>query len=565
MVSNIIGIGATNVEERGLAVNHQLESTPVNFEPCESVPQAGVLFVLPFLEQTGLFSFKDHFQELKKGYYHITFIILFIAFMYLRRIKNPEQLKHHSPGEFGKLMGLDRVPEARCLRGKLKQICTQQKSWQWNMDLAKKWIHHEENEFYYIDGHVQVYNGHKAKLGKKHVARQKLCLPGMQEFWVNNKDGMPYFYVTGQVNEKLIEMLETQIIPTLLKEVPSKYTMAELDNDLGLPRFTLVFDREAYSPAFFKRLWEKYRIAIITYRKNVKDIWDKNDFDEITINIEGNETKMLLAEKDIKLDNLPMREIRRLSGNHQTSVITTNKKLSLHRVATHMFARWTQENFFKYMRQDYDFDRLLQYAVDHIDNDFVVVNPEYNNIAYRLKKTREKTSRRMATLYKLQEDNVKDDLESTGKYLKKQIKVKQELDVFKEKEDQLLDKRKQTPYKIKIEDMPDNVKYNKLNLESKRFQNIIKIICYRAETSFANLLSGNYKKSINEKRALVKSIINSHADILPDYQKNQLTVKLYSQSSPRMNDAIKNVCNLLNETKTKYPGTNLIMNYKIAT
>ena len=129
----------------------------------------------------------------------------------------------------------------------------------------------------------------------------------------------------------------------------------------------------------------------------------------------------------------------------------------------------------------------------------------------------------------------------------------------------MLDARKQTPYKIKIEDMPDNVRYNKLNLESKRFQNIIKIICYRAETSFATLLSSNYKKSINEKKALVKSIINSHADIVPDYQNNTLTVSLYSQSSPRMNDTIKNICNLLNETKTKYPGTNLIMNYKIAT
>jgi len=60
-------------------------------------------------------------------------------------------------------------------------------------------------------------------------------------------------------------------------------------------------------------------------------------------------------------------------------------------VAIHMFSRWTQENFFQYMRQDYDFDRLLQYAVEQIDEDFMVVNPEYNNNAYYLKKTREKS------------------------------------------------------------------------------------------------------------------------------------------------------------------------------
>jgi len=116
-----------------MAINHQLETTPIRFEPCQSVPGAGVLLLLPFLEQTGLFSFKEHYQELEKGYYYIDCIILFLSFMFLRRIKNPEQLKYHSPGEFGKIMGLDRIPEAKCLRKKLKEICSQEHSEQWNM------------------------------------------------------------------------------------------------------------------------------------------------------------------------------------------------------------------------------------------------------------------------------------------------------------------------------------------------------------------------------------------------------------------------------------------------
>ena len=54
-------------------------------------------------------------------------------------------------------------------------------------------------------------------------------------------------------------------------------------------------------------------------------------------------------------------------------------------------------------------------------------------------------------------------------------------------------------------------------------------------------------------------------DIIPDYQTNQLTIKIYTQANPRMSLAIKNVVQLLNETETKYPGTNLVLNYKIAT
>jgi hypothetical protein len=485
--------------------------------------------------------------------------------MYLRRIKNPEQLKYYSPGEFGKIMGLDRVPEAKCLRGKLKEICSQNSSRQWNMNLANKWALLEYNEFYYIDGHVQVYFGYKASLGKKHVSRQKLCLPGMQEFWVNNKNGMPYFYITGQVNEKLLEMLEKQIIPTLLNEMPSKYTGMELQEDTDLPRFTIVFDREAYSPVFFQKLWHDYRIAVITYRKNVKDSWDENEFSEYVVDIEGNQTTMKLGEHTVELNNVCMREIRRLSGNHQTSVITTNKKLSIFMVAFYMFSRWTQENFFKYLRQDYDFDRLLQYAVEQIDKGFVVNNPEYNNITYKLGKLREKISRKKAVLYELQEKNLKDDLDKANEYLTKQIKAMEELKILEDQEKRLLEIRSQVPSQLKIEDMPDDIKYNKLNIESKRFQNIIKMICYRAETSCANLLSENFKKSINEKRTVVKCIINSTADIVPDYENNKLNINIYSQANPRLNRSIEKAINLLNETETKYPGTNLVLNYKIAT
>lgn len=548
-----------------MAVNHKLQATPVIFEPCQSVPKAGVLFLLPFLEQTGLFSYRQHYYEIDKGYYDIDFIVLFIAFMYLRRIKNPEQLKHHSPGEFGKLMGLDRIPEAKCLRGKLKEICNQNNSSQWNMALANSWASQEENEFYYIDGHVQVYSGYKANLGKKHVSRQKLCLPGMQEFWVNNSQGMPYFFVTGQVNEKLLEMLQTQIIPKLLNEMPSKYTEAQLKEDPDLPRFTIVFDREGYSPVFYQKIWDEHRIAVLTYRKKVKDKWDESDFTKHIINIEGNETKMMLAEKPVELNGVLMREVRRLSGDHQTSVITTNKKLSILMVALYMFSRWTQENFFKYLRQDYDFDRLLQYAVQQIDKGFVVSNPEYNNITYKLGKVREKISRRKATLYQLHEDHLKDNLNATNKHLEKQLKINNELTILKDEEIAILKKRAQMPSQIKVEDMPDMIKYNKLNVESKSFQNIIKIICYRAETSCANLLVSGFKKHINEKRSLVKSIIESSADVIPDYKNNQLIIKIYSQANPRMNAAIDNLIVHLNETETKYPGTNLVLNYQIAT
>jgi hypothetical protein len=43
-------------------------------------------------------------------------------YMALCRIKAVEQLQYQPPGELGKLLGLDRIPEVRCLRKKLSQL-----------------------------------------------------------------------------------------------------------------------------------------------------------------------------------------------------------------------------------------------------------------------------------------------------------------------------------------------------------------------------------------------------------------------------------------------------------
>jgi len=78
--------------------------------------------------------------------------------------------------------------------------------------------------------------------------------------------------------------------------------------------------------------------------------------------------------------------------------------------------------FFKYMRQEYAIDKIIEYGVDEIDKDIKVVNREYSNLTHKIKKIREKISRRKAILFVEMGKNNKDTLESTGKYLKRNLK-----------------------------------------------------------------------------------------------------------------------------------------------
>ena len=68
---------------------------------------------------------------------------------------------------------------------------------------------------------------------------------------------------------------------------------------------------------------------------------------------------MQIAEREISINGIKGREIRKLcKDGHQTVIITTDLVTPTGRLAVHMFNRWGQENFFKYMKEHYGLDRL---------------------------------------------------------------------------------------------------------------------------------------------------------------------------------------------------------------
>lgn len=92
-------------------------------------------------------------------------------------------------------------------------------------------------------------------------------------------DGQPFFMVNKAVDPGLLTVLEEEIVPRLKHDVPRQPSLFDLDEARSLPRFTLVFDREGYSPDFMLRMWEK-RIACLTYRKYPGEDWPESEFHE---------------------------------------------------------------------------------------------------------------------------------------------------------------------------------------------------------------------------------------------------------------------------------------------
>ena len=213
--------------ESGNAYWHSLGKmvgAPVRFDRCLDVPKAGVLCAIPSLVANGLFTGAKQFLGQVKGYYTIFHVLLLLSFMALCRIKTTEKIRGHAPGEFGKLLGLDRAPEVRCLRYKMDALSADHGAEKWAAYLGKYWMEQapESVGALYVDGHVRVYHGKLTRLPRRYVSRERLCMRGITDYWVNDAIGRPFFVVEKQIDPGLLAVLRDDIVPRLLQDVPNQ-------------------------------------------------------------------------------------------------------------------------------------------------------------------------------------------------------------------------------------------------------------------------------------------------------------------------------------------------------
>ena len=560
-----MGMGCVRVEERVLAAFGKLMEAPTRFETGRDVSCGGVLWALPALLANGLLHRHEECFKLPKGFYGVAHVLLLMGFLALARVKSLEQLRFEPPGEWGHLLGLDRIPEVHTLRAKLGVMAQGAQVESWSGGLSKQWMEQapELAGRLYLDGHVRVYHGHQTPLPKRYVAREKLCLRGTTDYWINDQQGRPFFVVNTAANPGLIAVLRQEIVPRLLKEVPRQPSDPELEKDRRLFRFVMIFDREGYSPELFAELWKK-RIACQTYRKGAMEDWPLEEFQEYeAILPHGEKQKMKLAEHGVWLgEKLWVREIRQLSANgHQTAVISTDFKSDLVQVARQMFSRWSQENWFKYMIEHYDLEGLGTYALEPVSETTRVVNPAARVLASQIKSKAALLSRRQAQ-YGSGELAGPLEVEKAEAYQNRQTQLRETILALKRELDALKQKRKQIPSHIKLGDLPQEERFKQFSRARKHLVDTIKMVAYRAETALAMSMRERMART-DDARALLREIFVTEADLLPDEDAGTLTVSLHHLSNASSDKLATQLAEELNATETIFPGTQLRMVFKL--
>ncbi len=565
-----MGTACTRPDERVLAAFGLLDGAPIRFEPCRDVTFGGVLCALPALAENGLFRHIHDCLKTLRGYYSTLHVIILLAHMALCRIKTVERLQFQPPGELGKLSGLDRVPEVRCLRRKLAALSIDDGPAKWAGLLSEDWLK-EEPELagtLYVDGHVRLYHGSQTALPKRYVSRQRLCLRGTTDYWVNDVLGQPFFVVQRPIDHGLLEALRNDIVPRLLKDVPGQPTAEELEADRYRARFVIVFDREGYSPEFFKEMWRTYRIACITYHKYPKEDWPVEEFADVETRLPNGEVVTLkLAERGSRIgdhkNGLWVREVRKLTtSGHQTSLISTAFGGSAVQNAVGLFSRWSQENFFRYMMEHFAIDVLNEYRTEEIpETKRPVVNPKWRQLDRRKRSVKSKLTHRQArfaalTLHPESDENAR------AKWEKQKAELVEAIDQLEHELAEINDLLKTTPNHLQWDQLPASEKFERLAPSRKQLVDTVKMVAYRAETAMASIVRESLART-DDARSLLRDLFRSQADLLPDVEQQVLRVHVHPMSNPRSNRAIAHLLDHLNAAEFTYPGTSLRLVYSL--
>ena len=226
-----------------------------------------------------------------------------------------------------------------------------------------------------------------------------------------------------------------------------------------------------------------------------------------------------------------------------------------------MFARWSQENFFKYMMEHYGIDRLIQYGVEKMDETVKLVNPAYRHLDSQVRSSRATLSRKTRIYGELiLEAEINE--QAVARYAEKKSALREEIEALTKDLEVLKEERKQTAKHVLYADLPEAEQFKKLNSSGKQFVDTIKMIAYRAETAMAQIVKGFMLKK-DEARAFIRQICMTDADMQPDHQAGILHIRLHTMTNPRNNVYAEKLCQVLNDSETVFPGTNLRLVYSL--
>jgi prepilin-type processing-associated H-X9-DG protein len=553
---------APRAAERALARFGLIPAAPPVFTRCARAPLAGLLLALPALAGTGLLETAHAtYGGLPNGFYSLDTMLCESVFRALLGQARAQGAARIDPVALGRALGLDRAPEVKTIRRKIRLLADAGKAGDWIAAMARRRVQArpEQAAVLYVDGHVRAYQGTR-RIAKTHVPRLKFPAPATVETWVSDAAGDPLLVVMAEPAASLAAELR-RLIP-------------ELRATVGDDRRVLVgFDRGGWSPTLFADL-DAAGFDTLTWRKGATADIDEHRFATHSHTDEHGRTHTWrLADTVIELDIadgprqgevFAMRQISlfNAAATRQMHILTTRRDLPAAEIRYRMGSRWRQENHYRYARIHFDLDSHDTYRTGEDDRTRMVPNPAKKPAYQQVEKARralhsaETTRDRELLAASTPPPGV------TTVVTNEMINtINTDVHAAEAMLDAALTEHQAIPARLPLAEV--NPGQQVLDTETKLIHHAIRIAAFNTAQSLARaIVTGtSYTRADDEAHSLIRTALAGSGDIIPDH--DTLHIRLDPLPAPRHTAAIDELCHALNDINTVYPSTGLTLRYSI--
>jgi hypothetical protein len=509
----------------------------------------GLALYYPALSAVGLVDVaRSLFRLPRSERFGVRAVFTTLFFMTVLSRPTVETAKHLRRREFGAVAGTGRAPAVKTLRRKLAELVGQAKAAEFGVALARRWVDGGTvaTAYLYIDGHMKAYTG-KRRLQEVWNSQRRMPLPGVHSYFVGDQGGRPVLFLAEELSTNLAKAM-----PRIIEAVRDV---------VGDRPFTVIFDRGGYDGTLFAWL-KKEGIGFITYQRGNPKLPD-NAFRRRETRFEGRRVRFHLAEDEVKVGRSgPWRRVVvRTTDGHQTPIITSvGAGHSAARIACLMFARWRQENLFKYMGAHHGLDTLASYAAGPAGPDVQVPNPERKRLDRLIAERRKAAAAVRAQLGDALLNEPKANSRSAHGLKIAQRGVVGELRGIEAEIASLVAKRKPLPKHVAVSESGTGREV--MLLEFKAIVDRIKISAYNAEEWVLDRLIVHYPNQ-HDARDLLRSFAELSGEI--DTIDGTVVVCLDPPDTPAHRRALRGLVGDLNGLGATFPGTDVPVTYRVKT
>jgi hypothetical protein len=231
-------------------------------------------------------------------------------------------------------------------------------------------------------------------------------------------------------------------------------------------------------------------------------------------------------------------------------------------VAYRMFERWRQENFFKYMREEFLIDALTDYEVEPDDPHRLVSNPARKAADQDVRKARVHLAHLREAFGATALDYLEGRTPTMRAFTQEETRIQREVQDAADRLATLVARRNSLAARIPLSDAPTAAEAVKLSTERNHLTNVLKMVAFQAEGALVELVEPHYARNDDEGRTLIQTALRSAAAIEPTA--DELRVTLAPLSSAHRSEAIRALCGALNMTNTLFPGTKQRLRFAVA-